>query len=122
MKCVCNACGCIFLHDHNHPDSIGAPLSYSQIAPEFDDLDEQGKTKAHQWLAAVARRPNYVSNYLFIETGNLPTLTFLTHHNWITGKIEYANDTYRLTDAGADALLVLNSKRGDPALKRREDR
>lgn len=121
MKCVCDACGCVFLHDHNYPNSPATPVSYSQIAPEFEDLAEQDKTKAHEWLAAVARRPNYVSNYIFIETGHLPTLTFLTHHNWIAGEIEYANDTYRLTDAGADALIALNSKRGDPALKRRSD-
>ncbi|EMI17013.1 hypothetical protein RMSM_06062 [Rhodopirellula maiorica SM1] len=121
MKCVCDACGCVFLHDHNYPDSQAVAVNYGKVAPEFEDLPEPDKTKAHEWLAAVARRPNYISNYLFIETGNLASLTFLTHHKWITGKIKYANDTYRLTDAGADALIALNSERGDPALKRRVD-
>ncbi|WP_147867675.1 hypothetical protein [Stieleria maiorica] len=112
----------MFLHDHNYPDSKAVAVSYSQVAPEFKDLPGHDKAKAHEWLAAVARRPNYISYYLSVETGHHSTLTFLTHHEWITGKIEYANDTYRLTDAGADALIALNSERGDPALKRRADK
>ena len=82
-------------------------------------MADRDKTKLHELLAAVARRPNYLSYYLFVETGNLPTLAFLTHHGWISGKIENVNDTYRLTDAGADALIVLNVERGDPALNHR---
>ena len=91
-------------------------MNYGRIAPEFEDLPQPDKTKAHEWLAAVARRPNYISYYLFIETGNISTLTFLTHHNWITRRIEYANDTFSLTEAGADAL---NAERGAPAPQRK---
>jgi len=74
--------------------------------------DEQ--TAVHESLARVAERPDHYTFYFFVEFGFHRVLTFLTHHKWISGNIKTANDGYRITNAGADALIALNAKRGAP--------
>lgn len=63
-------------------------------------------------MTCIGRRPDYMTEYVFIETGWSLYLRIMTSNLWIAGAGPGLYRAYSLTENGTTALFRLNAERG----------
>lgn len=112
IKCFCPNCDCAFMRDGAMSGSQDSPLVHDRPPADFESLSPHDQRWVHFLMTCIGRRPNYMTDYLFIEIGWSNYLGFMTSNLWVAGTGSGLDRAYRLTDNGTASLCRLNARRG----------
>lgn len=112
VKCFCPNCDCAFMRDSAEFGSLATPIVSERAPPDFDSLSPHDQRWVHFLLTSISLRPNFMTDYVFIETGWSHHLRFMTLNLWVAGTGSGLDRAYRLTENGAASLFRLDVERG----------
>lgn len=84
----------------------------SDHPPNFDSLSRHDQCWLHFVATCIGRKPNYVTNYLFVEMGWRKQLSFMSANGWLTATGSGLDRAYELTEIGHAALKQLDEEFG----------